>query len=106
MRAVPSQLRLQLEARVRRELPVQPIFIGVAANGYSLDSYSVDPPHLTVVGPESRVNTLGLVTTDRIDLSGVIGARTFHTAAWVSDPYVRFEDVSQVAVHVQMSSPQ
>lgn len=102
VRAIPSQLRLQLEARVRRQLEVQPSFVGVAANGYALDFYTVDPPMLTVVGPESRVNLLGQVTTDRIDLSRVAGEKTFHAAAYVSDPYVRFENGAEVTVHVRM----
>jgi YbbR domain-containing protein len=106
VRAIPSQLRLHLESRIRRDLPVQPTFVGVAANGYSLDSYTVDPPLLTVVGPESRVSLLGQVTTDRIDLSQVIGEKTFHAAAYMSDPYVRFEDNAQVTVNVQMKSRQ
>lgn len=106
VRAIPSQLRLHLESRIRRHLPVQPTFVGVAANGYSLDSYTVAPPLLTVVGPESRVNLLGQVTTDRIDLSQVIGEKTFHAAAYMPDPYVRFEDGAQVTVHVQMRSQQ
>jgi len=106
VRAIPSQLRLHLESRIRRQLPVQPTFVGVAANGYSLDSYTVDPPLLTVVGPESRVSLLGQVTTDRIDLSQVIGEKTFQAAAYMSDPYVRFEDGAQVTVNVQMQSRQ
>lgn len=106
VRAIPSQLRLHLEARVRRELEVQPSFVGVAANGYALETYSVYPSSLTVVGPESRVNLLGQVTTDRIDLSRVVGERTYQAAAYMSDPYVRFEDDAEVTVHVKMRSQQ
>jgi hypothetical protein len=102
VRAIPSQLHLRLEQRIRRELQVRPSFMGTVDSGYVLDSYSVTPPVLTVVGPESRIGLLGAVTTDRIDLSKAVGAKSFPAAAFVSDPYVRFEGEARVIVKVEM----
>ncbi len=102
VKAIPSQIHLRQERRVRRELQVQPNFVGAAASGYALDSYTVTPPVLTVVGPESRIGLLGAVATDRIDLSKAVGAKSFPAAAFVSDPYVRFEGEAKVIVKVEM----
>ena len=102
VRAVPSQLHLRLEPRVRREVPVEPSFVGAPDSGYVLDSYTVIPPVLTVVGPHNRLSLLDAVTTDRIDLSGTAGAKSFQTAVFVTDPYVRFEGDAHVTVSVQM----
>ncbi|MDA1313174.1 MAG: CdaR family protein [Acidobacteria bacterium] len=102
VRAIPSQLHLRLEPRVRREVPVEPSFVGAPDSGYVLDSYTVTPPVLTIVGPRNRLSLLAAVTTDRIDLSGAAGAKSFHAAVFVSDPYVRFEGDAHVTVNVEM----
>ena len=71
-----------------RPLAVEPHFSGVVELGYALDSFHVEPRQLVVAGPESRVALLGQVSTDSIDLSGVVGRRSFRTMAYVADPYV------------------
>jgi YbbR domain-containing protein len=103
VQAVPSQLRLRLEPRVRREVPVEPSFVGIPETGYVLDSYTVTPPVLTIVGPRNRLGLLGAVTTDRIDLTGTAGTKSFQAAVFVSDPYVHFEGDAHVTVRVEMS---
>lgn len=102
VKAVPSQVRLVLEKRVTREVMVAPHFSGTTMPGYSVHSYSVDPPRLLVTGPESRMALMGRLSTDAIDLSGVVGRRSFRTMAFVADPYVRCEQGAEVIVNVQM----
>ncbi len=102
VKAVPSQVRLVLEKRVTREVTVAPRFSGTTAPGYTVQSYSVEPPRLLVTGPESRMALFGQLSTDAIDLSGVVGSRSFRTMAFVADPYVRCEQGAEVTVSVQM----
>jgi YbbR domain-containing protein len=102
VRAVPSQLKLMLENRIRREVAVQPRFVGGFQPGYSLGSFTVDPPRLVIVGPESRMALVDQVTTDPIDLSGEIGSKRFQATAYVPDPYLRFEGPSSVTIEVNI----
>ncbi len=102
VKAVPSQVRLVLEKQVSREVAVEPHFSGTTTPGYTLHSYSVEPPQLLVTGPESRIALLGQLSTDAIDLSDVVGGRSFRTMAFVADPYVRFAQGAGVTVSVQM----
>ena len=102
VKAVPSQVRLVLEKRVAREVTVAPHFSGTTAPGYTVQSYSVEPPRLLLTGPESRMALFGQLSTDAIDLSGVVGSRSFRTMAFVADPYVRCEQGAEVTVSVQM----
>ena len=102
VKAVPSQVRLVLERRVTREVTVTPHFSGTTVPGYSVHSYSVEPPRLQITGPGSRMALLGQLSTDAIDLSGVVGSRSFRTMAFVADPYVRCEQGAAVTVTVQM----
>ena len=100
VKAVPSQLRLTLENQVRREVGVQPRFVGAFQPGYSMESYKVEPEKLVIVGPESRMALVDQVTTDPIDVSTEIGAKKFQATAYVPDPNLRFEGASSVSVEV------
>jgi YbbR domain-containing protein len=102
VKAVPSQLRFTLEAQARREVAIQPQFVGSYEREYALDSVRVDPQRLVVVGPESRVALLGVVSTDPIDLTEVVGGRSFRVTAYLPDPYIRFDQDPTVNVDVQM----
>ena len=103
IRAVPSQLRLSLDKRGRREVPVQPIFVGAAADSRAVSSFRVEPPRLTVVGPERRVALLAQVTTDPIEITGLAGRHTVSTTAYLPDPYLRFDGDASVTVEVNIS---
>ena len=103
IRAVPSQLRLSLEKQVRRQVPVQPIFVGAAANSRAVSSFRVEPARLTVVGPERRVALLSQVTTDPIAIAGLVGTHTVSTTAYLPDPYLRFDGDASVTVEVNIS---
>lgn len=100
--SVPSQVRVALEPTVTREVEVVPRFTGDREPGYVLEGYWVEPQKLTVVGPEARVALIEAVGTDAIDLSGLVGAHSFQSSAYLTDPYVRFEGASQVVVDVRM----
>jgi YbbR domain-containing protein len=102
VRSIPSQVRLVFEKRLTREVRVLPRFTGTYPAGYEVASYTVDPPMLKVVGPESRVELLDYITTDPIDLSRLIGSASFPRNAYLEDPHLRFENLQSVRVHVEM----
>ena len=102
VRAVPSQVRLFLEKQGRREVPVQPIFVGAAADSRAVSSFRVEPAWLTVVGPERRVALLAQVTTDPIAIAGLVGTHTVSATAYLPDPYLRFDGDASVTVEVNI----
>lgn len=101
-RAVPSQIRLRFEQRLNRDVPVQARFAGPPPEGYRVGRIEIQPEHLSVVGPEGRINHIAYVETDPIDLEGVVGEREFHVPVFVGDPMVRFESSSLVTIKVFM----
>ena len=102
VKSIPSQVRLNFEKRLTRAIPVQPRFAGALEPGYEVARYSVDPPALKVVGPESRVALLDYATTDPIDVSRLTGSGSFTTNAYLADPHLRFENLQSVRVNVEM----
>ena len=102
VRAMPSQLLLKFDKRLTRSVPVLPRFSGEYQPGYQVAGHQVHPPTLRVVGPESRVGLLDYVSTEPIDLSRLIGSASYTVHAYLPDPYVRFENLESVRVHVEM----
>ncbi len=101
-RAVPSQIRIQVENRDSRQVPVEIRFAGPPPQGYRVASQSADPPKLLVLGPRTHMERLTAVQTDGIDLSRTVGTAEFRVSAYVADPQLRFEGSPLVAVRVTL----
>jgi YbbR domain-containing protein len=101
-RAVPSQIRVQVERRDSREVPVEVRVAGPPPEGYRVAKQSVEPPTLKVTGPQTHVERLSAVETDAIDASGTVGTTEFHVSAYVRDPQLRFETSPIVAVRITL----
>jgi len=102
VRAIPSMVRFDFERRREREVPVTPRFSGEGQNGYVVANWRIEPDKLEIAGPASRVARISAVSTDPVDVSGVVGSSEARVNAYVSDPYVRFTGSPQVTVSVTM----
>ena len=99
---VPAQVRVRFEARAQREVPVTPRIVGQFASRYQLAGYQVLPPTVRVVGPESHVAVLESVTTDPVDVTGVIARAQFSVHPVAHDPLVRIQGPESVLVTVRV----
>ena len=70
-RAMPAQLRITLERRLRRDVPVQLRVMGPGPEGWRVKSSEVYPERVEVVGPERRMKQIDRVETDALDLSAL-----------------------------------
>ena len=102
LRAVPSQLRLQLARLAHKEVPVEVRFSGSMPAGYQLVGQSVSPKRLRIAGSELRVTSVTQVQTDPIDLHKVTQTGDYRVNAFVDDPQVHFESPPQVTVHLKI----
>lgn len=102
VRAIPSEARFEFERRGSRRVNVTPRFSEGESSGYAVGSFTIDPAQLPLVGPATRVARIPFVTTDRVDVSSVVGTAEFRVNAFVEDPFVRFQGSPQVTVTVTM----
>lgn len=100
-RAIPAQIQLRAEPRVSRQVPVLPAFEN--AEGLRVDSWSIEPPVLTIVGPRSRVAAIESVHTDPVDLRAIPQSGEIHTAAYVGDPQVHFAGGALVVLRLKLT---
>jgi len=68
----PSELEIHFDLRVERTLPVvHNIDVQVAPAHVLVGSLSIEPSHVSIVGPRSIVDTIKSVTTDTLRLDNV-----------------------------------
>ncbi len=64
----PNKIAVKLEAVLERAIPVRPETQGSVADGFEVYGTAVLPNKVNVRGPESYINSLDFVSTERIDL--------------------------------------
>jgi YbbR domain-containing protein len=100
-KAMPGQIRLRLEARMRKTVPVH-VRLDHIPGGMDANVDEVNPPKLTVVGPENRVRSIEFVETDLVDVRAMEPGGRAHISAYAPDPRVSFTTSPNVAVRVSL----
>ncbi|MBY0504348.1 MAG: hypothetical protein K2X03_10575 [Bryobacteraceae bacterium] len=106
VRAVPSQIRVVLENRLRKDVPVTLRFAGPPPVGYRVRWSQVLPERIGIVGPERHVREIEAIETDALDFGQFRGnpekAAEVMLNAFVSDPLVSLATPSQIRARVQL----
>ena len=88
VQVIPSQVHLTFDHRLTRQVGIRPRVIGSFAAGLKIGRIVVDPPTITISGPQKRVEVVEAAITDAVDVSGTLDRSTFVTRAYISDPMV------------------
>ena len=102
VQVVPSQIHLSFDARLTRQVPVQPRVVGTFATGYGIERVVVDPAVISISGPRKHVEAVESAITDPIDVSGAMSQVTVRRHAYVSDPLIQVASTDPVRVTVIM----
>jgi len=102
VQVVPSQIHLSFDARLTRQVPVQPRVVGTFASGYTIERVVVDPAVITISGPKKHVEAVESAITDPIDVSGAMSQLTVRRHPYVSDPLIQVASADPVRVTVIM----
>ena len=100
VRIVPAQFHISFDRSASRSVAVQPRVIGTLLSGYGINEVEIDPPMVTVVGPEKRVKAITGAMTDPVDATGLVGTGTYTTHAYVQDPLLRVQTTGPIQVTV------
>ncbi len=66
----PSEVILDVDRVVHREVPVHIDLDGKPANGYEVAGIEAKPASVMAIGPSRYVNTMGQITTEPVDIKG------------------------------------
>jgi YbbR domain-containing protein len=100
VRAIPSEVRFTFERSLERTVKVVPRF--TERSGFEVADFRVSPDSMHIAGPASRVNNVGSVQTDPVNIPGKAGSFEFPVNTFLDDPYIRFKGVARVTVTVDV----
>lgn len=86
-----------------RSLALSPTVEGSPAPGFVVNLVQVDPPRITVQGPESRLSTLENVTTSALSVEGATGSIEAVVTPLLTDPLLRVLTGSPVTIRVNIA---
>jgi YbbR domain-containing protein len=68
---LPSQIVLEIDKNVSREIPIHPVLSGVPGVGYKIASAEVAPATIAIRGPSREVARVDQVDTEPISVAGI-----------------------------------
>jgi YbbR domain-containing protein len=103
LRVSPSQVRISLDRRAEKLVPVEVQYSGPPPSGYRMVSQRVFPERVRITGPEGSIERTESAMTDRIDLSSTVSNSEFRVPVVVVDPHLRLVgETDSVTVQVTL----
>lgn len=97
-----NPLRLKLDRKISRVVPVKPVLVGTPASGYEVREVSVIPTQVRVNGPETVLNALESIETESIALDGKSGRFSLKTRLMPAGQSLSVEGDQEVSVDVRI----
>lgn len=100
----PSSLRLRLEDVKSRPIQVKAQLIGKLGDAWRLKTVWIEPPFITLQGPESLLKKVREVPTEPIDLAGIKGNVKIAVGIDLDIPQIRLapNQPAQVSVEIKV----
>lgn len=100
-RVIPAQIRMTLETRISRSVPVV-VRASHLPEGMSIAHQEAVPSTVRIIGPESRVQKVKAVETDPVDLRALSAQEEVLTNVYSGDPQVQLVNNERVRVRVKL----
>lgn len=105
LRSMPSQLRVKLERRLYKELPVKVEFESPLPSNIKVISTEIVPAVIKVVGPESRIKLATFISTEPVNLNDTSNdtsiLKPFLVHVLLADPELSIVGSAQVTIRLQ-----
>ena len=99
----PPRLRIQLDEKVRVDLPINAVVEGSPATGFDIGDKIVEPATVSVTGPASRVAELTSLSTEIVNVAGRREPVTREVAVLTDDPLVTVDERDRVTMTIVIS---
>jgi len=99
-RMSPSYVDIKLERLVQKEVPLQVVFDGTPAPGFSIVEVRAAPDVVAVEGAESEMKRINEVETEAVDVSGLKASFTLTVSLDYDGIYTRLVKVKTAEVQV------
>jgi YbbR domain-containing protein len=99
---VPSEIPVEFEPRVVREVPVQPILEGEPAEGFRVAHVTAEPTKVRIDGAKSAVESIARAPTRPLRVAEARGAVSGEVALEAPPLHTRFLDSTMVTVRADV----
>jgi YbbR domain-containing protein len=100
IQVTPGDVSLSFEPSLTKMVPVVPVLEGEPALGFAVGTWSVDPPSVAVVGPESSLRHLKSAVTEAVSVANATTRIRETVNVGVPDPSARLKLPIMVTVTV------
>ncbi|HXU69127.1 MAG TPA: CdaR family protein [Polyangia bacterium] len=101
---VPSEVHVEFEPRVQRQVPVQPILEGQPAEGYRVAKVTAEPAVVRVDGAKSAVAAIERVPTRPLRITDARGPVKGDVALEAPPAHTRFLEATTVSVRADVQA--
>ena len=98
----PGQIRIVLEARIEKLVPVSPVTAGEPAEGYEVLGKATEPDEALVSGPQSLIDVLEYVPTATVDVGRRDVSFTQTAALLPGNPLIRLTGERTVELSIDI----
>jgi YbbR domain-containing protein len=99
---VPSEVHVEFEPRLSREVPVQPILEGQPADGYRIAKVTAEPTRVRVDGAKKAVEAIERVPTRPLRITDARGPVAGEVALEAPPVHTRFVEATTVSVRADV----
>lgn len=100
----PSVLNISLENKAIKYVALQPSFSGEVAKGFQIDSFSIEPQTIEIIGPESIVNDIDFLNTSEIKLNDLNMSKIQNIKINNFNSYIEFDENEKIYVTINISA--
>lgn len=84
IRVRPTDIILQLDKQIEKDITIQAVTTGKVPKGYELASIRIEPPALPVAGPQAVISPISSISTEPIDLADLTKSSVLPVALQLS----------------------
>lgn len=95
----PQAIKLLIEEKVKKRVPVKTIIVGSPAQGFSIKGIEVVPKMIEIKGPESVIAKVYSVKTEPIDITGITSNLQYRAYVDVGKKNIKM-DTPEVEVNI------
>ena len=77
IRVKPEYIKLQVESKDIKYVPIEPMITGEPAHGYEITSYSVNPAVAEITGPQTMIENTKKIYIEKVDITGMAKKEVF-----------------------------
>ncbi len=101
----PQTIKLKIEAKEKKTVPVRTVIVGSPASGFRVEKIEAVPDSIQIEGPRSVIEKIYSIKTEPVDITGVTGSFKYNAYLDVGEKNIKTEP-TEVSVSVATKKTQ